>query len=411
MDSEKLKLFLTHCEHISDSLNRSFFKESDDAWPIHRQNLYINGVIQGLYREQDETLLELISQPCDHKELSDLLQMEVDEYRNSEMAFFLKKRNHFSEPPEIREPLLQWIADYNYGLAAPMFSDGAEMAASASPEETLSYVYLVLSYKFKEKIDKKGKQYSFQQPYTEALYKPVFDKASVFKTWGLLPIDGVRKLYSVDDPVRLYDSDLDKTVFLNIPRPLAEVLDKLYKEKRIKKLAIRSKDDYIFNGENHVGQLCEAVEKGRVFSWKLDKLPDVTKLYREEFYEDCLWIKSEGDDITFEELCGDFHDDGENVITQMIHLQHTGAKITHLDHEYIFYDVESYEARMKNAAVKGEGRKRVKTFKIDQSDIPMDYPCRMYKDDKEILVPFIFLVLDNYFEHKELLDEYFQKIL
>ena len=41
----------------------------------------------------------------------------------------------------------------------------------------------------------------------------------------------------------------------------------------------------------------------------------------------------------------------------------------------------------------------------------MDYQCKMYKDDKEVLVPFIFFVLNNYFEHKELLEEYFHDIL
>ena len=64
-----------------------------------------------------------------------------------------------------------------------------------------------------------------------------------------------------------------------------------------------------------------------------------------------------------------------------------------------------------NVGVKGEGWKRVKTFKIDRSTIPMDYQCKMYKDDKEVLVPFIFFVLNNYFEHKELLEEYFHDIL
>lgn len=175
-------------------------------------------------------------------------------------------------------------------------------------------------------------------------------------------------------------------------------------------IAIRSCDFYIYDGVNCMGSLLEALEKGRIFSWDFEKLPDVTRLYSAE-YEDCLWIKVEGSDITFEELCKDFHEDGEFVVTQMIHLQHVGNTITHLDHEYIFYDLENYDERIYNVGVKGEGRKRVKTFKIDRSTIPMDYQCKMYKDDKEVLVPFIFFVLNNYFEHKELLEEYFHDIL
>ena len=140
-------------------------------------------------------------------------------------------------------------------------------------------------------------------------------------------------------------------------------------------------------------------------------MPAITRLYCEDFYDDCLWVKVEGNDITFEELCEDFHEDGNNVVTQMIHLQHKGNKISHLDHEYIFYDLESYVARKSNPKIKGEARKRVKTFKIDNSTIPMDYLCKMYKDNIEISVPLIYFVLNNYFEHKDLLEEYFQKIL
>ena len=58
---------------------------------------------------------------------------------------------------------------------------------------------------------------------------------------------------------------------------------------------------------------------------------------------------------------------GNLLSTQMIHLQHVGNTITHLDHEYIFYDLENYDERIYNVGVKGEGRKRVKTFKIDRS--------------------------------------------
>ena len=70
---------------------------------------------------------------------------------------------------------------------------------------------------------------------------------------------------------------------------------------------------YIYDGVNCMGSLLEALEKGRIFSWNLEKLPDVTRLYSAE-YEDCLWIKVEGSDITFEELCKDFHEDGEFVV-------------------------------------------------------------------------------------------------
>ena len=87
----------------------------------------------------------------------------------------------------------------------------------------------------------------------------------------------------------------------------------------------------------------------------------------------------------------------------------------HLDHEYIFYDLDEYEKRLSNYRIKGQARKRIKTFKIDRSRIPLDYPCNILRigesGREKIAVPFIYFVLNAYFEHKDLLSEYFQKVL
>lgn len=407
----ELNSFFSYCDSISASYAYSFYTKSDPIWTEHRQVLYANGVIPGLYREHDNRLLSLISKSCDHNELVRLLKREVTDYETSDLAQMAKERGYYKSPAPIKEPLLNWIADYNYCLAFPMCESKEELSSADNPEQILSYVYIYLSYKYwKRALDKKN-QYDFKQPNTEALYKNVFDKSSEFKSWGLIPIDEKRKLYSTDDPVRIYDSSLNKTIFVNMPRPIAGILDELECKGYIKNLAVRSQDSNIYEGENHIGVIQEALERGRIFSWNVGLLPAVTKLCTEEFNDDCLWIKSEGNELTFEELCEDFHDDGDNVVTQMIHLQYEGNAISHLDHEYIFYDIESYTARKSDPKVKGKAKKRVKTLKIDNSAIPMDYSCKMYKDDNEISVPFIFFVLTNYFEHKDLLDEYFQKII
>ena len=44
--------------------------------------------------------------------------------------------------------------------------------------------------------------------------------------------------------------------------------------------------------------------------------------------------------------------------------------ITHLDHEFIFYTVDEYEARINNVHQKGTVRPRMKSFKIDNAKIP-----------------------------------------
>jgi hypothetical protein len=145
----------------------------------------------------------------------------------------------------------------------------------------------------------------------------------------------------------------------------------------------------------------------------IDSLPEMSKLVSEN-YGNSLWITVGDNDITFEELCDDFDIEENDIITQMVHLQYSEKKITHIDHEYIFYSVEEYEERIRLRR-KGKARKRFKTFKVDQSHIPMDYPCKMFsisEDEREdISVPFIYFVLNSYFKHKDLLTEYFQKIL
>ena len=137
-------------------------------------------------------------------------------------------------------------------------------------------------------------------------------------------------------------------------------------------------------------------------------------MYSEQ-YEDSLWIIHDGNDLIFEELCEDMHIENNAILTQMIHMQIDGNCITHLDHEYIFYDLDEYEKRLSNYRIKGQAQKRIKTFKIDHSRIPLNYPCNILRIDEsgreKIVVPFIYFVLNAYFEHKDLLSEYFQKVL
>ncbi len=185
--------------------------------------------------------------------------------------------------------------------------------------------------------------------------------------------------------------------------------------KRINCISFRGVDNRIYEGENHLSIMCEAVEKGSIFSFNLEKLPSSTKLYKESSYEDTLWVIIDSQNITFEELCNDFHTFEDTIVTQMIHLEYDNDCITHIDHEYIFYSLEEYGQRIRNPHTKGKARKRVKTFKIDKSSIPMNYLCKMFRDQNrdsiEVKVPFIYFVLNNYFEHKELLEEYFSDCL
>lgn len=404
MDREKLKEFLEYCDKESKKKVSALFNHSERI--AHKGSIFRFDIMSELYIQQNELLMELISQPCEHEELIELLNRNIKENENTKFWHYARQKGIKTIHKEVEEPLIKWIADYNYFLACPMCNSKESVLTNPFPERVLSYVYIYLKYSLK----RKNNLCSSEQSEIKELYEKVFNKSSEFKKWGLLPVDEVRKLYTNAYPVRIYDSNLNKTILVQISSPLAKVFKELYDKHYINNLAIHPEDFPILDGENHVDVLQEAVERGSVFSWNLEELPAVTRLYNGEHYEDCLWIKSEGEDITFEELCQYLHEEGEYLVTQVIHLQHNKKNITHIDHEYIFYDLDKYEERKYNPKIKGEEKKRVKTFKIDHSNIPMDYACKMNDENKEIEVPFIFFVLNNFFEHKDLLEEYFKKI-
>ena len=105
-----------------------------------------------------------------------------------------------------------------------------------------------------------------------------------------------------------------------------------------------------------------------------------------------------------ETLKDDFTSQDEQIITNLIHLEietiDNEEFITHIDHEFILYTLDEYENKTTSYSKKGS--KKIKTFKIDNSRIPLKYN---YKDTP-ILIYFIMELLD----HKELIAEYFSKI-
>lgn len=378
-----------------------------------QKDLPSENLLAEMFDKKDNLLFSLIKQPCDHDKLITLLKCYLEEDEKSKLRKRCKELGVSIITHPIEEPLAEWIFNYNYLLAYPLLGrfEKNDTLLRENPEMILSYVYIYLRLHFKNE----NFSYSFHQPNIDLIYGDFFEKPSVFTKWGLLPVNENRTICAFDNPVRIYDQALDKTIFIHMGRPLAIVLEKLMNEGCVRSLAVRGEDSYIYNGENHFSFLCEAVEKGLIFSLNLRELPTITKLYCDNCFFDTLWILKDSQSLTFEELCDNFHTDGETVVTQMIHLEYTDQFITHLDHEYIFYSLEEYEERINNPLAKGHARKRVKTFKIDKSMIPLDYPCKMYRiinhTQEEITVPFIYFVLNSFFEHKDLLEEYFSKFL
>lgn len=154
--------------------------------------------------------------------------------------------------------------------------------------------------------------------------------------------------------------------------------------------------------------LLEEIEYGRSFNYNLKELPNISCFYDENSVDNKLVVKKQIENskvsLTFETLKNDFISQNEQIITNLIHLEietiDNEEFITHLDHEFIFYTLDEYEKKINKHSNKGF--KKVKTFKIDNSKIPLKYN---YKGTP-ILIYFIMEFLDN----KELIAEYFSKI-
>lgn len=172
------------------------------------------------------------------------------------------------------------------------------------------------------------------------------------------------------------------------------------------------KDNYISNIAFKIESISdraismEGTEVGERLSFNLTEVPTVTRLYSERCYSDQFWITHDKrkSSIVFEEVS--IKDiDNNSVITDLVHMiyfeENGQFYISHLDHEKIYYSIEEFEKKetTKNTRIKG---KKEKTFKIDNSKIPINFMC-----NGEF---FICRVLDSFISNKELLNEYFENI-
>ncbi|MHA3115470.1 hypothetical protein E0H86_09200 [Acinetobacter sp. ANC 4635] len=198
----------------------------------------------------------------------------------------------------------------------------------------------------------------------------------------------------------LVDKRLKINFCLPTPRFLLEALSNYYDSGLIKKLAFRI--DQIREGF----LVFDSFDHGAKLRNNISSLPDLSRLFDLDNYQNALWVKHNRikKHLTFEETCDDFELFGDNVVTQLVHLEYFIENgqyyIRHLDHEYIIYSLDEYDERLRNSESKGH--RKIKTFKIDESCIPF---FKKYKNEY-----FLFIVLNSYFSNKGLLKEYFEEI-
>ena len=370
------------------------YVQSLHNWDGHRQALYNNGVVLGKVREKDRLTMEILQKGVEDKAFKD----EIGQALNAEFQRDVQK-----EKDDLRNlSVIEWI--YQYCIWA------IENIPEITDLERKVLVYLFYAY------ENYGND--IRNPYNNEVNEIKRIDSEILDRYDLLPKNENRTLISIDPP-RIYDKILDRTFLIkNVPVPLLQEFDKMINKQIAGAFSIRVYNSPGYEGKLKLMNLREEVERGDIFD--LDTLNEcsVTKLYSTETkYDDCLWVIAEKTDITFEELCEDFDTVDNRIITQMIHLQYktedNETYITHLDHEYIFYTIEEYEKRLVEYNQKGTAKRRMKSFKIDQARIPFNYRCKIYKKDNsgsenEL---FLYFVLDSYFKHKDLLKEYFQKVL
>ena len=199
---------------------------------------------------------------------------------------------------------------------------------------------------------------------------------------------------------KLHDKLNDTDLFISslLPDDFIEYLVKL-NEKNSFRLAIRP--NYNICGEKmHIRfRIDEAVIRGNLFQGRLDCIPEVTSLLDYDSQDYFVVRREEG--IVFEELLDDFKTvEPDCVVTQGVHLQYEGERITHLDHEFFFYSVDSYDQKLKD--IRKHGYEKYKTFKIDNASIPFE---------KNASDNVLYKTLHTFFKNHTLIDEYFEKMI
>lgn len=192
-----------------------------------------------------------------------------------------------------------------------------------------------------------------------------------FSKYGLLSVGSNMSLYNAEqygimDPRFCSDNCSIFQVHLN--KECFSAICDIYNKGFIKNLSFLS----CWHSDLFISM--EEIDFGKILQYDLKENPTLNRLFNTEKSNDKLWIKHEENSITFEDIPEDFLNHDDDIITNVVHLEYKIVEnkyfITHLDHEYIKYKLEDYEKREENSDIKGHGK--IKTFKIDNSEIPLE---------------------------------------
>lgn len=237
-----------------------------------------------------------------------------------------------------------------------------------------------------------------------------------YKKYDLLSISSGNFELCGDQPFQLKDKRIESCLYFSdlIPNKysamrnghlsLKEFLWQYLEINKIKKLSLRP--DFEKVPADGLSVSFEEFEIGIPFEIKGLNEKNVAKLFQSHNYDNQLWVYRDAENnITFEEFNDEEYEDYFSIsgyrVSNVIHLKYLKEKekyfIHHLDHEYIFYTQEEYEKRKRNYLQKGNARKRIKTFKIDDSKIPLNTKADLI---------FLETILKECLSHVDLIEEY-----
>ena len=397
---------------------REIDKECIEYIKLRKDNIEFKDLILDLKKEEIKNRIEehkyRIEKNLDNLNIMKKENLENDKYIN------LKKRtkiwNEEVHNKSIKElenlyKEINWDNIYNF-----IIKEYNERIENYKLTENITKVFNQEDYLCASILELLLKEiYNEEEPYYEINEKnnrlketyEFIDEDEQYKKYGLLKLNSNRNLEKPMLNLSSYYIYDNRKGYIELDSRIPyEVLIKLYclkQENLIVDLSLRA-NYYKRIEENRRILINEERAFGKYFSFENLKNLIPTKLYS-AVTNNSLWINIKNGSITFEELLDDFEieDKKEFIKTQVIHCEYFEDKgkfyISHIDHEYIFYSFDEYEERIKDIEQKGNIKKKLKTFKVDNSKIPFII------DNENILLFF----LNQYFKSKDLLLEYFQK--
>lgn len=223
--------------------------------------------------------------------------------------------------------------------------------------------------------------------------------------YGLCPVLDIFDIKANGIP-KLYDKVNDTHIIIRfLPNDFVQYLNYQHEKH---KFDIAFRPDYELCGEHlkDLSLLLEGVVFGNIFDTYISQLPNLSELSEDNVPSNRLIIKKETMDLTFEELVDDFEVYEDYIVTQVVHVQYKSEEgkeyVTHIDHEYVFYEIDDYEKKQYCINIKGSARRRFKTFKIDNAKI--EFVSDAYSN-------IVFQTLKAFFKNDILINEYFGRII